>query len=871
MSPGQAIAHYRIHSKLGEGGMGEVWRATDTKLNRDVALKVLPEGFAQDSDRMARFQREAQVLASLNHPNIGAIYGTEERALVMELVEGPTLAERIARGPVPLDEALPAARQIAEAVEYAHERGIIHRDLKPANIKMTPEGRIKVLDFGLAKAMGTGTDTAAADPQLSPTLTMNSTVAGVILGTAAYMSPEQAKGKPIDRRADIWAFGVVLVEMLTGARLYHGETVSETLAAVLLKEPDLSRLPKATPVSIRALIRRCLNRDPLRRLRDIGEARLILEQPESAATETTPTPRLPGGWIAAGVLAAALAAVLILHFRPVQETRVFQLAVLPPKDTFLNASGGVPAISPDGHRVAFAGTTNGRDALWLRDLDSLAAHSLPGTDNASHPFWSPDGRYLGFFADGKLKKMEIAGGPAVTLCDAVGPAGGSWSRRGIIVFAKQYQGDIKRVPEEGGSPQPATKMFPGTQTGQRFPSFLPDGRHFLFFSRLNDEVEKTGIYVASLDSLESHLLLPSAANAVYAPPGYLLYLRQQSLMAQPFDAGQLRFTGKAVVVAEEVDRLPNIGQGGFSASDDGVLVYTSRTQTGFPQLTWFDRSGKPTGTLGTPAGMQWPAISPDGKVVAVDQQDPVKESQELWLHDVARGVSSRFTFNLALSRYAVWSPDGSHLAFVSNRDGAFKIYRKAVSGSSPEELLHTTPPAWPVDWSQDGRYLIMEVPQRPSHPTSDLWVLPLFGDRKAFPYLETNARERWGRLSRDGKWLAYGSDESGRFEVYVATFPKPSGKWQVSTGGGSVPVWGRDGQNLFFLAPDRKMMAVGVKGGERFEAGAPKALFDTHIVSGPQARFDVGPDGRFIIPVQPEQTAVTQMTVVVNWSASLPK
>ena len=871
MSPESTIAHYRITSKLGEGGMGVVYRATDTKLGREVAIKILPDSFANDPDRLARFTREAQVLASLNHANIAAIYGVEERALVMELVEGATLAERIARGPMPLEEVLPAARQIAEAFEYAHERGIIHRDLKPANIKVTPEGRIKVLDFGLAKALAT--EATTSDPELSPTLTIGPTVAGVIMGTAAYMSPEQAKGKPVDRRADIWAFGVVLVEMLTGRRLYEGETVSETLAAVLLKEPDLSRLPKATPAAIRTLIRRCLDRDPLRRLRDIGEARVILEQPESGAAEAAAEAALAArhwGWIAAGVLAAALA--LVLYFRPADEPRVLRVAVIPPKDGSFNVLTSIPAISPNGRHVAITATASGKEAIWLRDLDSLTGHWLPGTDGASYPFWSPDSRALGFFAGDKLKKIEIAGGLAVTLCDAPGAAGGSWSRAGVIVFARRYNTAIMRVPDEGGSPQPVTKKPVGTG-GQRFPWFLPDGRHFLYFS-LDPELEKSGIYVAALDSNESRPLLPALSNAVYAPPGYLLYLRERTLMAQPFDASKTRITGQAVAIAEKIDYPPDsFRQGAFSASGNGVLVYSAGSEIGSTQLTWFDRSGRPNGTVGPPAGMQWPAISPDGKAVVVDQLDPGTGSQDLWLRDLARDVPIRFTFDSALSRYAVWSPDGSHIAFVSNRDGSFKIYQKAVNGSSPQELLHTTPPAWPDDWSHDGRYLIVEVPSGPTNGSRDLWVLPLGGDRKAFPYLQTKANERWGRLSPDGRWLAYTSDETSRVEVYVTTFPNPGGKWQVSTDGGDVPTWGRDGKKLFFLGPgpEHKMMAVDVKGGERFEAGAPKPLFDTHITTGPQVRFDVGPDGRFLIPAQTDPAAGSPLTIVTNWNTELKK
>jgi Tol biopolymer transport system component len=696
---------------------------------------------------------------------------------------------------------------------------------------------------------------------------MRSTVAGVIMGTAAYMSPEQAKGKPVDRRADIWAFGVVLAEMLTGRRLYQYETISETLAAVLLNEPDLSRLPGSTPGAVRTLIRRCLDRDALRRLRDIGEARVVLEQPEFPAVEAPPARRYTAwGWVAAGLLALALA--VALYVRPTEDPRRLSLALVPPEGTALNGFSGIPAVSPDGHRVAFVGTTAGRNNLWVRELDSTAARSLPGTDGASYPFWSPDSHSLGFFAEGKLKKIETTGGLAVSLCDSPASAGGSWSSTGVIIFTRPYNGGIMRIPEEGGNPQPVAKGDGNNGFAQRFPWFLPDGRQFLYL-RLYDEPEKSGIYVSSLDSNESRFLLPALSNAEYAVPGYLLYVRERSLMAQPFDAGPARITGRALTLVEDIDYQAENRRGEFSASGNGVLVYTSGSKVGLTQLTWFDRDGKQVGTVGTPAGMQWPAISPDGKSVVVDQLEPNSGAQNLWLHDLVRGTQTRLTFNSRLNRYVVWSPDGGHIAFVSNRDGFFRIYRKAISGAEPEQIVHSTPAAWPDDWSHDGQRLIVEVPPGGSNETNDLWVVPLSGDRKPQPLLNSKARERWGRLAPDGRWLAYASDESSRSEIYVTTFPNPGGKWQVSIGGGSMPVWRHDGKELFFLSPERKLMAVAVKGGDRFEAGAPTPLFETNIAVGPNVRFDVGPNGRFLIPVQPQQTGNTTMTVRINWNAGL--
>jgi serine/threonine protein kinase len=546
MSPGYAIAHYRVTAKLGQGGMGEVWRATDTKLNRDVAIKILPQAFAQDADRMARFEREAQVLASLNHPNIAAIYGVENRALVMELVPGPTLAERIEQGAIPLEEALPIARQIADALEYAHEKGIVHRDLKPANIKVTPEGRVKVLDFGLAKALSN--DHSAADPVSSPTLTMRATTAGVILGTAAYMSPEQARGAETDRGADIWAFGVILYEMLTRRALFAGPTISDTLAAVLKTEPDWSALPPDTPPAIRRLLRRCLERDRKRRLHDIADARLDLEEAPDPSPEHTPA--APGRvlpWALAATLAVSLLTLALFHFRETPpDDRVLQFLIQPPEKT----SFGSSAISPDGRILAF--TVTGADrSLWVRRLDSSTPHALPGTYGATFPFWSPDSRYIGFFAEGKLKRVDVSGGPVQTLATASSPRGGAWNRDGTVVFAPAAISALSVISAAGGDAKALTRLDPSRlELNHRWPSFLPDGRHFLYVVQ-SSRPENSGIFLQSLDSTNRVRLLPDVSNPAYAG-GYLLFARGGTLMAQPFDAGKLRLTGEPFLIAGRV-------------------------------------------------------------------------------------------------------------------------------------------------------------------------------------------------------------------------------------------------------------------------------------------------------------------------------
>jgi serine/threonine protein kinase len=674
-STGSRLGSYEILGLIGVGGMGEVYRARDSKLNREVAIKVLPAAFANDPDRMVRSQREAHVLASLNHPHIAAIYGLEEssgtRALVMELVEGPTLADRISAGPLPQEEAFQLAAQIAEALEYAHDRGIIHRDLKPANIKITPDGSVKLLDFGLAKALEA--DPASVPPQNSPTFTLEATRAGVILGTAAYMSPEQAKGKPVDRRADIWAFGVVLYEMLTGKQLYTGETGAEILASVMKDQLSLDRLPAGTPPAVRNLIARCLERDVRRRLSHIGEARIVLEDPLS----TSPAPAMPAppsrpvAWMAlSGFLLAALAILAFVYFRSSpEETRVLKFTLGLPEKAVLD-SYSPPAISPDGRRVAFVATASGKQALWVRDSDSLVPRPLPGTDGAFGPFWSPDSRNIAFFALGKLKKVDagaVIPGPVLSLCDSPGavPWSGTWSKNDVILFSNSIE--LFRVPAAGGNASPVTK--PDRAAGEdahRFPWFLPDGHHFLYTAR-NTDLEKTQIYVGDLDSKSRRPVVAASSNAVYSPPGYLLFLREGTLITQRFDADKQDTIGDPIPIAERVVNYAVAVDGLFSSSQNGVLVFASGGVGGV-QLGFFDRSGKLVSMVGAPSVIEWPAVSADGNSVAIDRLDPQTGFFDIWLHDLKRGTERRFTFNSKSNDSPIWSPDGSHIAFRSSRD-----------------------------------------------------------------------------------------------------------------------------------------------------------------------------------------------------------
>jgi serine/threonine protein kinase len=885
MSPQQLIAHYCITAKLGEGGMGVVYRATDTKLNRDVAVKVLPDSFAADPDRLARFTREAQVLASLNHPNIAAIYGVEERALVMELVPGPTLADRIAQGPIPAAEAEDILLQIADALEYAHERGVIHRDLKPANIKIDPEDKVKILDFGLAKALTDPAGSIAGSPgdlSNSPTRTVGGTVAGAILGTAAYMAPEQARGKKVDKRADIWAFGVVA--WLTGERFFQGEDTVQVLSRVLEQPVEVERVP----ARFRKLLARCLDRNVKDRLRDIGEARFLLADPERVAAapllETALQRNAKWLWPAvAGVLAVLTTALGYVAFRHTREDppRVVKLTVLPPeKGRFerVTAAFSPPAVSPDGRHIAFIVGVEGKNGLWIRDLDSPVPRLLVGAEDAVSPFWSPDSRYVGFGAGGKLKKIDITGGPPLTICDAVALRGGTWNQNDVIVFTPVNSlSGLFRVSASGGTPSPLTELDKSrNENSDRYPWFLPDGRHFLYMGRSAGAGE-TAIFVGDLKSKERKQVVSGDTTAVYVPafggyPGYLLFMRDQTLIAQPFDAGKLAAIGEAVPVAEQVDHRPST-TGAFGVSQNGMLAYTTGGEDGFSQLTWFDRSGKPAGTVGPSGGLEWASLSPDGATVVANRLDLQSGLFDLWLHDLARGTALRFTFG-GNARFPIWSPDGSRIVFLENSKQ--KMYMKSSNGTGPEQAMDDSSNRRPTDWSRDGRYIIAEP------VAGGIWVHPQSGDKKPYPYLHSQFREEpaglfglgWrgaAKLSPDGKWLAYGSNESKRNEVYVVSFPTPDAKFQISTDGGHIPVWSRDGRELYFISADNKMMAVKINtAGGKFQAAVPQPLFDIRIHTT-NANFDVSKDGRFLIPIAVRAPENTPMTVVLNWQVGLKK
>jgi eukaryotic-like serine/threonine-protein kinase len=871
---GVRLGPYEVVAPLGAGGMGEVYRARDTKLHRDVALKVLPSEFALDHDRLARFRREAQMLASLNHPNIAHIYGVEERAIVMELVEGES-----PKGPMRFEDAWKIAMQIADALEYAHEKGVMHRDLKPANVKVTPDGpsgnTVKLLDFGLAKAFSPEPSEAQGEASItdSPTLTVGATAAGLILGTAAYMAPEQAKGKRVDKRADIWSWGVLLYELLTGERMFTGDDVADTLAQVLTKEPDLERVP----ARVRPVLRECLQKDPKLRLRDIGDARRLLEEPARNQQRAPLRSRLAWTVLSAvlAVIAVALGLVTWSHFSE-ESPPVAKLFFPLPKETFEPGRPPSIAISPDGRRVAFFGVVNGKGEVWVRDLDNPVPQILAADGASGIPFWAPDSRRMGFFAEGKLKKFAVTGGAVVTIADAKettgksdprfpgsGPFAGSWNKDDVIVFGR-ITSPLFRVSAAGGSPTALTQLDATRhETGHFAPWFLPDAHHFLYVAIAADP-QKSGVYVADLASQTRKQLIPESTRTIYVAPGFLQFVRGGTLVAQPFDAGKLETTGDAVPVAKEVD-AQNAGVGVvvgyFSASQNGVLLYTSGRAPAAVQLTWFDRSGKKLDTAGAPAELGPFSLSPDGTRVAFTRRDVQVGRYFLWTRDLARGVESRWTTDRIIGS-PIWSGDGTHI-FYGRGD---KVYQKAANNTGPEEVVEAAAKQ-AMDASRDGRFLFTVTREN-----NDIWVLPLFGDRKPFPYVQTEFEETQPRLSPNGRWLAYRSNESKRNEIYVVSFPQPGAKWQISTDGGQAPVWSRDGRELYYYGTDGKIMAVDIKPGAPIQFGVPKALFDARLrTNSSNVSIEVSEDGRFLLPALIEPETSTPMTVVLNWPALLPK
>jgi Tol biopolymer transport system component len=883
LTSGQRIGPYEVVAPLGAGGMGEVYRAKDTKLNRDVAIKVLPEIFAADAERLARFTREAQVLASLNHPNIAAIYGIEDRALVMELVDGEDLSAHIARGAMPLSDALPIAKQIADALEAAHEQGIVHRDLKPANIKVRADGTVKVLDFGLAKAMDPA-GASSVDAMNSPTLTARATQMGMILGTAAYMAPEQARGRAVDRRADIWAFGVVLYEMLTGRRAFGGDDISDVLASVLKTDPDWTVLPSDLPPSIRRLLRRCLEKDPRARLGAINDARLELNEiePAAAATDARVVAARPSIvariWPAAAgvVLTVIVAAFLWPAARPASGTSVTRTSVLAPAGTRLYPDSANVAISPDGSMVAFiVGERQNVTELWVRPLDSLAARRLDGTEGAILPFWSPDSRHIGFFTSSKLKTVAVTGGRAEALCNTLGLGrGAAWSSSDVIVFSRDT-GPLYRVSANSGEPAPVTTIDAARkQSGHRFPAFLPDGDHFLF-AALPARGGKFDIFAGSLHEGTSTLVASMESAPVYAEPGWLLFARQGVLAAQPFDASALKVTGEARSLDDEPisildPSLSYTAAHSTSVSSSGSLAYFSSPSAN-TTATWIDAAGKITGTVKLPDGQySGLSLSPDGTHAVLVKSISVTESS-LWLVDLANRSAVPLSSGRGRNDSPVWSPDGTRVVFASDRDGAQDLFVKNVADPSSEQPLYRSPVLfkYPSGWSSDGRWIVFS--QIDPGTSWNIWLLPAPGSTTPVPYLRGPLRDSDGKPSPEpgGHWLAYRSDDTGRMELYAQSFPELGQKKQISTEGAVFSWWTRDGRHLLFIGGDfTSLWRVDVEAGATLKVTTPSRLatLPTGIVA-----IDTMPDAQNFLALIPERVGTGSVTVVQNWRAALEK
>jgi len=892
---GTRLGPYEVLAQIGAGGMGEVYQAHDTKLGRDVAIKVLPPDFLNDPQRLARFQREARMLAALNHPNIATIYGLEQSGgatcLVMELVPGETLANRVKSGPLPVEEAMRLAVQVAEALEAAHEKNIIHRDLKPTNVKVTPEGKVKVLDFGLAKAFAG--DAENDDPSNSPTLSATATMQGVILGTAAYMSPEQARGKMCDKRADIWAFGCLLYELLTGEHMFRGETVTEILAAVLKEEPDWRALPASTPSKIRDLLRRCLQKDLRRRLHDAADARIEIEEALAAPADEEPAAAAKGlrvRW--REILVWGVASLLLAGFISMAVWKLKPSSTSPPQPvtrTVINLapgqqlagldSGPSVALSPDGTHLAYVASQGGAQQLYLRVMDTLDAKPIPGTEGAINPFFSPDGQLVGFFGDGKLKKVSISGGAALTLGDATRPYGANWGSRGMIAFVPSNGSGLQQVSDEGGMPQPLTHLEKG-ELNHLWPEFLPGGKAVLFAAGSTSfNFTNARVAVQSVGTGERRNLVQVGTNPRYAPTGHLVYAQGGSLMAVQFDPQRLAITGTAVPVVEGVLQSPVSGAAQYSFSATGSLVYVpGGVQSNQSKLVWVSRNGAEQPLAAPARAYRGPRLSPDGHQVAVAIQE--QESQ-VWLYDLSRETLTRLTFGGTVNNNPSWTPDGKRIAFESNKEGPLNIFWQLADGTGGLERLTTSEYVQvPHSWAPDGQ--LLAYAEATSTTGYDIWMLRMGESstgsgqvRKAQPFLRTRFDEAVPRFSPDGRWLAYVSNESGRNEIYVQPYPGPGGKWQISTESGREPVWNRNGREVFYRSGD-KMMAVEITTQPSFIMGKPRMLFEGRYRPTPATspNYDVSPDGqRFLMlkPVEQEQAAPTQINVVLNWFEELKR
>ncbi len=901
---GQTINHYKITKKIGEGGMGAVYQATDTRLGREVALKILPEKFVQDRQRMGRFQREAEVLASLNHPHISTIHGLEEqgevRALVLELVEGPTLGERIAEGPIPVDEALPMAREMTQALEAAHEKGIIHRDLKPANVKITPEGAVKVLDFGLAKAMEG--ELSRRELANSPTLTLEATQEGIILGTVAYMSPEQARGQAVDKRSDIWAFGLVFFEMLTGKGMYTGRSLTETLAAVIHEEPNLDALPQDTPLRIRDLLERCLRKDPQLRIRDMGEARITIHeaitQPDEP--EAAERPRETPLWARLLPVAVAVVLAAVVYFWPHPpddaEKKIARFEIPAAEAEVLDHQfrRGVD-LSPDGKQLAFVAAPPGdasKRKVYVHSLERGQTTPLRDAGNATLPFFSHDGEWLGVWSstDRKLKKYPLAGGTPTTICDAELPFGASWASDDTIVFAPDQESALWRVSASGGEPAALTELDRAAgEVSHRLPHVLP-GAEAVLFTVMRFQTDTTGwsksqIAVQSLGGQEKRILIEGGSDARYVPTGnltgHLVYALEGTLMAAPFDLQKLELSGPIVPVQENVSHAiysgvsgQETGAGQFAFSNSGTLAYISGSL--FPeakrQLVWVDRKGVEEPINLEPAKYVSVRLSPDGDRLLLDT---LYKSSSIWTFDLVRGARAPQTFE-GDNMWPIWSADGSRVTFASEREGQRMLFWKPVdSGGGAERLASGDRPQVPGSWSPNGERLAFV--QLDAAAGGDIWTVSKEGSDSSEAFLEARFDQSQPEFSPDGRWLAYVSTDSGGHQVYLQAYPGPGGKQQISTRGGFSPAWSASSRELFYRY-ERKLWAVKI--GEDGSPGSPEPLFGGPYLSNVQFRsYDVHPDGQRFLMIREDEAEIdrtlqaayygNKVRIVLNWFEEL--
>ena len=877
---GTKLGPYEIQSPLGAGGMGEVYRGRDTRLDRVVAIKILPQHLSEKPAARERFDREARAISSLSHPNICHLYDVGQQDgisyLVMEYLEGETLADRLGKGPLTLEQVLKVGAEICEGLEKAHRNGVVHRDLKPSNIMLTKNGT-KLMDFGLAKAQKALIGSDSPSDSL-PTMSLPLTAEGAIVGTFQYMSPEQLEGKEADSRSDIFSLGAILYEMVTGKRAFDGKTSASTIAAVLAAEPKpISAIQPMSPPALEHLTTACLAKDPDERLQTAHDVKVGLRWIAQTGSQTgvlpRPLARHPNwdrmAWWLVGLLSLVIAAGVAAWWSRLHQT---------PPAKYFNSSVPLPAndvaLSKDGRFVALVANSDqaNKYVIWTHEVGSRAAAIVPGTGGASHPFWSPDGRFIGFFANGKLKKVDVSGGSVQVLCDAPHGRGGSWNRDGVILFAPDVWLGLYRVSSAGGAPVEVTKLDESRlETSHRWPVFLPDGRHFLYLAaNFAGHFDKNEIYLGALDSNERHPIVSASANVAYSDPGYLLYWRDNALVAQKFDARSYVLSGEVRTISDEVQYLPQIDLALFGVAGKGTLVAQTGKGAAKSQLKWFDRSGKEVGAVGPSGIYANPTLSPDGRRVAFDQPNPDGRNSDIWIRELSTDAVMRFTFGPGQNQVPVWRPDGNRVVFAANQGLEFALYQKNADGSGvPQQVGNLgglQQAFW--DWSRDGKYLLL-------WKYGELWYMSS-SDWQPKPLLQAKWLVRNAQFSPDGRWVAYSTNESGNWEVYVAPFPNVNGKWQVSRGGGEEPRWRRDGKELFYLSSDGKMMAVAAKTAGNFEAASPLTLFQTHlgqpISSYDLVSYDVTADGqRFLINTKVDEPNVAPLSLILNWTSEMER